>query len=226
MTAWFLEWLPWMPPLLLSGVFNLLVAYQKLHRDCRSPLFNPWRSFGVWWWVLIQLILPLLIFWSYAKIATKPTINFSLYWTAILVGFFFTLFVNANADLGFTSFSVDKVSIFLNDLAYKSVAAGQTGPLADFKQDLKQELLKNTPSLDNGLNWLKDYFSADITLKSNPEEQSELLTEVEQALAQNAPEDKASAIIPLALKVRRKDCKRMLTRFDSSESFMKKYFSR
>lgn len=226
MTAWFLEWLPWMPPLLLSGVFNILVAYQKLYRDCRSPLFNPCRSFGVWWWVLIQFTLPILIFFFYAKISTKPTIDFSLYWTAILVGFFFTIFVNANADLGFTSFSVDKISIFLNDLAYKSVAAGQTGPLADFKQDLKQELLQNKTSLDNGLNWLQDYFSEDMTLKTNPAEQRELLTEVEQALAQNTPEDKASAVIPLALKVRRKDCKRMLTRFNSSESFIKKYFSR
>lgn len=226
MKGWILEWLPWIPPLLISGILNLLVAYQKLYRDCRSPLFNPWRSFGFWWWVVVQLTLPSLIFYFFAKIPSKPAVDFSLYWTAILVGFFFTLFVNANADLGFISFSIDKIYAFLNELAYSSIAAGQTAQLADFKQDLKQELMQNPLNLDNGLNWMRDYFSEDITLKNNPTEQSKLFVKVEQTLVENKLEEKVAAAISLVMKVRRKDCKRMLTRFNSSEFFIKKYFGR
>jgi hypothetical protein len=227
MKAWILEWLPWMPPLLISGIFNLLVAYQKLYRDCRSPLFNPWRLFGVWWWVIVQLTLPGLIFFVYAKIPTKPAVDISLYCTAVSVGFFFTLLVNANADLGFTNFpiSIDKISDFLNKLAYKSIASGQTVLRANFKQDLKQALMQNQLNLDNGLNWIKDYFSEDIMLKDDPKEQRKLLTEVEQALAEDKPEEKVAAAIALVMKIRRKDCQQLLKRFGSEDS-LKKYFSR
>jgi hypothetical protein len=211
MMDWVLEWLPWVPPLFISGIFNLLVAYQKLYRDCRSPLFNPWSSFGVWWWVVVQLALPSLIFFFYAKISTKPTVDFLLYWTAVLVGSFFTLFVNANADFGFISFSIDKVYAFLNELA-------------SFKQDLKQELMQNPSTLDDGLNWIQDYFSEDIALKSNLIEQNELLEEVKQALAENKPDEKVAEVIALVMKIRRKDCKQLLSRFGSEET-LKKYFS-
>jgi hypothetical protein len=224
MMDWVLEWLPWVPPLFISGIFNLLVAYQKLYRDCRSPLFNPWSSFGVWWWVVVQLALPSLIFFFYAKISTKPTVDFLLYWTAVLVGSFFTLFVNANADFGFISFSIDKVYAFLNELAYKSIASGQTARLASFKQDLKQELMQNPSTLDDGLNWIQDYFSEDIALKSNLIEQNELLEEVKQALAENKPDEKVAEVIALVMKIRRKDCKQLLSRFGSEET-LKKYFS-
>lgn len=222
--TWIVEWLPWIPPALLSGIINLFVAYQKLYRDCRSPLFNPWRSFGVWWWVIVQLALPILVFWFHAKIPDKPAINFSLYWTAISLGFVFTLFVNANADLGFINFSIDKYYAFFNEFAYQSIGAGQAAQLANFKQDLRKVLKDNTQNLDNSLDWIKDYFSEDVSLKNNPIEQRELLQEVEQAKAKNTTEEKVAAVIALVMKIRRKDCKQMLNRFTNNETFLKKYF--
>jgi hypothetical protein len=226
MIGWILAWLPWLPPLLLSGIFNFLVAYQKLYRDCRSPLFRPWRSFGFWCWILLQITLPAIIFYFYGNISSKPPIDFSLYWTAILIGFFFTMFVNANADIGFVNFSVDKLYAFLNQIVYDLIAANQTGQLADFKRDLNQELLQNQTDLDEGLNWLRAYFDSDIGLKNEPQERTALLEEVDQALAQNIPSDKVKAAIALILKVRRKDCQRLLRRLKCSQKFLQTYFSR
>jgi hypothetical protein len=222
MIAWIVEWWPWILSVLLSGIFNLLVAYRKLYRDCRSPFFNPWCSWGFWLWVLVQMFLPGLIFYFYAKISSKPTVDFSLYWTAILVGFFFTVFVNANADLGFTSFSIDKLEIFLNKLAYDLIAAEQTGKITDFKIDLDREMLQNQIGLNEGLNWLKEYFASDIALSR--EELNKRIEEVDRALAKSTNEEKARAAIALVLWVRRKDYLRMLKRFKCSDEFIKTYF--
>lgn len=221
-TKW--EWFPYLLPILLSGIFNLFVAYRKLYRDFRSPFFNPWRSLGFWVWVSIQIGLPALLFFFYAKIAEKPKVDFSLYWTAILVGFFFTLFVNANADLGFVNFSIDKLYAFLNDWAEDMISAGQTGQLADFMTDLRRELEENLNNLDEGLQWLEDYFQSDFVLKKNPRELSRLESEVDRACQQSTASEKAKAAVSLILKVRPKDCPRACRRFGCRDPFLKDYF--
>jgi hypothetical protein len=220
---WIAQWWPWIPPILLSGIFNLLVAYQKLYRDCRSPFFNPWLSFGFWFWVMVQLGLPALVFCFYGKISSKPTVDFSLYWTAILVGFFFTVFVNADADLGFTNFPVDKIYSFLTGLAYGKIASEQTGKLANFRADLREELLQNSTYLNEGLSYLKDYFQSDFAV-NNPKEQSELIAQVARALAQSTDLEKANEAISLILRVRRKDCPQVCRRFSCSQKFLQDYF--
>jgi hypothetical protein len=220
-----LQWFPWIPPLLLSGIFNLLVAYQKLYRDFRSPFFNPWLSFGFWLWVLIQLGLPALVFCFYGKIFSKPTVDFSLYWTAIQVGFFSPIFVNADADLGFTNFPVDKFYAFFNDLADNLISAGQTGRLADFTVDLKQELQRSS-NLDEGLDWLKGYFQRDFILRKNPEYLSELVAEVERALEKPSKDEKVNAAIALIFQsvIRPKDYPKACRRFGCSQKFLQDYF--
>lgn len=220
MKAWIVEWLPWFPPIILPGLANLLVAYQKLYRDCRSPLFNPWLSWGFWLWVMIQLTLPGLIFCFYGQIPTQPSLNVSLYWTAIQVGFFFTLFVNANADLGFVNISVDKLYAFLNQLTYSLIAAGQLGRLTDLRQALTQQLTQQPAQLDSGLRWLKAYFSADFSIKQGSSEHQQLMEELERATSQTTVEAKVEAAIALVWKVRRRDTQRALKSLGCSNTFL------
>jgi hypothetical protein len=218
------EWWPYILPVLLSGIVNFFVAYQKLYRDFRSPFFNPWISFGFWFWGIIQIGLPALVFFFYGKISEKPTVDFPLYWTAILVGFFFTLFVNANADLGFINISIDKLYSSLNDWAEDMISSGQTGKLADFTTDLTRELEGKFTNLDEGLTWLKNYFQSDFVLKKNPNELSKLESEIDRAFQQSTPPDKATAAVSLILKVRPKDCPQACKRFGCSQKFLQKYF--
>lgn len=52
-------------------------------------------------------------------------------------------------------------------LAYDKIAAEQTGILAEFTADLKGQL-QQSGNLDEGLDWLKDYFQSDFVLQKDP----------------------------------------------------------
>ncbi|MFM7439888.1 MAG: hypothetical protein ACKO2V_15030, partial [Snowella sp.] len=138
--------------------------------------------------------------------------------------FFFTVFVNADADLGFTNFPVDKFYLFLTGLAYDKIAAEQTGTLAEFTADLKGQL-QQSGNLDEGLDWLKDYFQSDFVLQKDPTNLTEIVAEIERALAQSTNSEKAIAATSLILKVRRKDSRKACRRFGCSQQFLQKYFS-
>ncbi len=99
----------------LPGIFNLIVAYEKFNRKCRSPFFTPWSSSGFWLWALLQVSLPGICFWLLYGATIKSPINLSwdLVTKAITVGLGFTAFVNANIDLGFVGVAVGDVYFWL-----------------------------------------------------------------------------------------------------------------
>lgn len=122
MQSWFVEWLPVLLVALLSGVFNLIVAYAKFDRDIRSPFFRPLKSIGFWLWLLLQLAIPGIIFWMIygPTIKTIPAANpkdlpaheitIDLITKAITLGIGFTAFVNSKIDLGFAGLSLHDLS--------------------------------------------------------------------------------------------------------------------
>jgi uncharacterized membrane protein YoaT (DUF817 family) len=65
----------WIIPTILSGLINAIVAYQKLARDAKSPFFQPFKIFGFYIWLLIQIAIPSTFFWFYSKAINKPEIN-------------------------------------------------------------------------------------------------------------------------------------------------------
>jgi hypothetical protein len=223
MKAWLMDWLPFIPPLLCAGIFNVFVAYQKLYRDCRSPLFKPLHSLGFYLWVLVQFIFPALVAFWFCKINSKPTVDFSLYGNAILIGLFFTVFVNANADFGFVSFPVDKIYAYLNELANNAIADKQTGKRTEFEVDLQKQLTGSN-QLTDLLKYLRRYFSNDTSLKKELSEQADLLEEVNRALECTGELEQINSAISLIMKVRPKDCKQMLSRYGCTERFLKDYF--
>jgi hypothetical protein len=200
------EWLPWLQALLLCGVINAVVAYQKLYRDAKSPFFRPWNILGFYIWLIIQIALPATFFWFYGKVVTKPSINPEFYLSAIAVGFFFTLLANSNSDLGFVNFSIDKYYGFLNQLAYNRIAASQTGKLTQFKQALKQYLIQTPGVIDPALDYLKDYVKSDVALKLEEQTRTDYLQQIESASQQLNSAAKADLTTTIAQQVlRRRD---------------------
>jgi hypothetical protein len=207
--------------MLLCGLINAVVAYQKLYRDAKSPFFRPWRIWGFYLWLVIQMALPAAFFWFYAKVATKPETNPEFYLSAILVGFFFTVLVNSNSDLGFVNFSIDKYYGFLNQLAYNRIGAAQTGKLTHFKQVLKQHLTQNPTALEPALDYLKLYVESDLALKLEEKTRMDYLQQIQSALQQPDALAKTAATIAISQQVlRRHDYPAWLKSLNASQDLI------
>jgi hypothetical protein len=206
MMSFLSEWLPWIPLILLCGAINAIVAYQKLYRDAKSPFFQPWKIFGFYLWFLIQLALPGLFFWFYSKLSTKPAVNPELFLTSIAIGFFFTLFVNSNSDLGFVSFSIDKHYQFLNQLAYNKIADAQTGKITRFKQALTEHFVSSPNAVKPAIEYLQLYVDSDLSLKFEEETRKQYQKELEAVLQRPDPVNRAKATVGIVQKIlRRRD---------------------
>jgi hypothetical protein len=219
-----MEWIPWIIPSICAGLINLLVAYQKFYQDCRSPFFRPWRSPGFWFWVLVQLGTPAAVFWFYADLSKKPAPSPELYIKALTVGFFFTLLVNANADMGFINLPIDKWYAFLTKLAYDRIAAEQTGRWTSFENRLIEEL-ERTNQLDRGLNSLKRYIKNDLTFKNDEAGRAARLDEIDRALLKPTQTEKIDAVLAIMKKVRRDDLPSQLLEFGCEGDFLQRHFS-
>jgi hypothetical protein len=221
MMQWFLEFWPWLAIAVIPGCFNLVIAYEKLDRDCRSPFFKPWQLVSFWGWIAIQILLPGLFFWLLNNVSAKPTINPELFGKAVLSGLGFVAFVNANIDLGFQPIPLDKIYSFFTYLVYRRIAAMQTGRMAAFLSELQDALAtKNLTQIESGLQYLANYARADFALKD--EERQKMLTQIEQIRTQTVLLDQAKAITTLLIQgVRRRDYPEVLKRFGCEDVFLK-----
>lgn len=229
MQAWFVEWGAVLGVALLSGVFNLIVAYAKFDRDIRSPFFSPLKSIGFWFWLILQLSIPAIIFWVIygptIKAIPNPAtntidheINLDLITKAITLGIGLTAFINSKIDLGFAGLSLNDLSSYLTQTIYGIIARKHNLKLANFTTDLELELTQSTIQRAAGLNYLRNYFQYDFALKWNPTEQQKLLDRITQAGTD------PQAITSLILEVRSRDVFETLKRFGCQDAFLKPYF--
>ncbi|MEB3293307.1 MAG: hypothetical protein VKJ24_09095 [Synechococcales bacterium] len=222
------NWLPWIIAALFAGCLNLPVAYQKLYRDCRSPLFNPWKSLGFYFWVIMQIALPALVFWLVAREAgkvpthapEKATVELATYFWAAAIGFFFTVFVNANADLGFFNFPMDKFYAFVTKLAYDRIAAEETGRWTRFEIALLDQLKTSSATLERGLLGLRRYFINDNAYKNDESERQKRLDECDRARNETNLDQQLDAILALLIHIRRQDLRDRLRDFGCSDAFL------
>jgi hypothetical protein len=229
MQAWFVEWGAVLGVALLSGVFNLIVAYAKFNRDIRSPFFSPLKSIGFWLWLILQLSIPAIVFWIIygptIKAIPNPAtntitheVNLDLITKAITLGIGLTAFINSKIDLGFAGLSLSDVSSYLTQTIYGIIARKHSGKLAKFASDLESELARSPVKYNDGFKYLRNYFQYDFALKWNPTEQQKLLDRITQAGTD--PE----AITSLILEVRSRDITEALLRFGCRDAFLKSYF--
>ncbi len=219
-----LAWWPWILVALIPGIFNVLVAYKRLDKECQFyPFFRPYQSFGFWIWLLINLILPALTFWMLYSVATKPAINPDLVTKAIVLGLVFTALVNAYVDTGFFGVDLKQFYSFLTGLAYGPIAAGQNLRSTNFWIDFQTELSQGNQNLEEILDFLEEYLLNDVSL--TVEDKQNYQKQIAQARTVT-PRREQVKIIKSLMFIRRRDLPTVLKRFGCSDAFLHHYFGK
>jgi len=218
-------WWHWLGVALIPGGFNLLVAYGHLSRDCSYlPFLRPWKTLGVWWWALVQVMLPGVLFWLLYSLSAKPTVNPDLITKAITFGLVFTALVNAYVDTGFFGLDVKLFYTVLTDLAYKQIANTETLKTSIFWREFQKDLMQSKANLvKDCLAELESYCKTDISLKDD--QKRDYQDQIQRSRSLKKREEQVNAIQDLLKRlVRRKDLPGMLTRLGCSNSFIKQHF--
>ncbi|MDX2097321.1 MAG: hypothetical protein SFW36_06050 [Leptolyngbyaceae cyanobacterium bins.59] len=222
MNEWLKLW-PWVIVALIPGEINLMVAFKQLADDCKFlPFFEPYQSWGVWWWSLVQLASPSLLFWMMANLGSKPAIDYDLITQAIGFGIGFVTVLNSRTDTGFFTLNLKIVYARFVAVAYALIASKETRRTAAFWTDVERQLNLAT-DLSEGLDFLENYFRTDVSL--TPEEKANRQQRLVEVRQKASRPEQAEAILAL-MDVRRRDLPDVLQRFQATPELLKKYFPR
>lgn len=225
MTALLLSWLPYLCIAAIPGLFNILVAFGELAKECRFlPFFEPARSTGVWLWAVIQFSFPAVLFWFTASLFTRPDIDAALFVQALGFGFGFVAILNARTDIASVSLNIKGIYAFFVGLAYQQIAANQTRQAAIFWTEVGQELSSYLQAIPQGLKYLENYFESDISLPID--QKARYRERLDIARNQSTDDKKVEAVVGLMKDIRRKDLSFTLKQFGFPDGFIKRYFKR
>ncbi len=219
-----LDWLPYIGTAAIPGLFNIFVAFEELNKQCQFlPFFEPRKSSGFWLWAVIQFLLPSVLFWFTASLSSQAAINPRLLAEAIGFGLGFLALLNARTEIGdFPPVDIKAIYALCVRFAFWQISSSQTRRAADFWTDFERELNQESDKINKGLNYLKNYFTFDLSLTQ--QEEQAYKEELDRARTNTQPEEQAKAIRSLMAGVRRQDLPKVLPRFNCSDDFLKKYF--
>lgn len=222
-----INWLPWIAIALIPGLLNALVASEELIERCRIfPFFQPYKTPGVWLWVLIQLSFPAGLFWSIASFSTKPTLTPILVAEALGFGVGFTALLNATISIGARSYSIKPIYDRFVQIAYNLIRDSKQGDRAlKFWGELEDSLLQCSDiDLLEGLGYLEDYFAVEASFSLKPDtEIEEILTKIRTEPTRDV---RAKLIKSLIQQVRRGKLFTILQQFPCNEELLRKNFSK
>jgi hypothetical protein len=219
---WFRDWLPWIAISLIPGFFNLAVALRELAERCKFlPFFEPFKNLGVWLWAVVQFSFPIALFWITAYLPARPSIDVKLVSWAIAFGLGFVALLNARTEIGSRTYHLKSLYAFFVGIAYDLIADSQTRRAADFWTDVEDSLTLCI-ELNEGLDFLENYFASDVSL--TPQETEGYRERVEQARISTTDAQQVKAIKTLIKEVRRRDLPYVLLRFECSTDLINKYF--
>jgi hypothetical protein len=222
---------------LLSGGFNVIIAYQDLADRCRFiPFFAPHKLLGFWIWVLIQGLVPVMPFWLIFNLTAQPNINPQLVVKAALFGLGFPILCNAEIPLGGQKYSLKSGYSFLVKIAFNLILRSNQRERAiqfwdELEASLKKGLENNRLYLRSGLKALENHFMPSTEVfGESADARNKTLKEIYERLDKINQESnllqKAKAIKRLLQKVEHQDLILILRQFHCDEELLKKYFPR
>jgi hypothetical protein len=221
---WVRDWLPWIVVAVIPGVFNLAVALRELAERCKFlPFFEPYKNPGVWLWAIVQFTFPIALFWVTTFLPTRPNIDLKLVSWAVAFGLGFVTLLNARTEIGSRTYHLKSLYAFVVSIAYDMIAESQTRQAADFWTDV-EDALTDCPDLNEGLDFLENYFASDVSLTA--QEAESYRERLEQARTKAIGIEQAKATKTLIKEVRRRDLPYVLIRFNCTTAVLNKYFSR
>lgn len=221
------EWGLYILIAIVPGIVNIIAAWQKLNQQSRFlPFFKPHKSLGFWLWLFLQFLTPILLFWWISNLISKPKVDITLLFEAIGLGIGFVAILNASTEIGTLPFTLKPVYDFFVGIAYDLIATKQTRRTADFWNDVEIELNQSNIDLNLGFNYLKNYFSSDISLRRKPEELEKKLEQLNKAQNKTPRLEQVKDTMTLIEEnVRRNDLPEVLVKFNCSQQLIDKYFT-
>ena len=221
-----LDWLLIGLASLIAGIFNLSVALKQFRELSKGLIFfQPWRSVGFYVWVLVQMLLPAIVFllWVTEFFEVQPQLEFMLFLKAVGVGVGFTAFLNARTETGFLTIDIQSIYKNLSSFGFELIARQETLRTSRFRVSLEKELQHSYITLEEGLRNLRAYFQADLSLKLSERvtERQQLLDDIDRALKSDQSSEKIKVSIRLLLDdVRQNDVMPLLKRFCCNDGFL------
>jgi|GEM_PF-1343200 hypothetical protein len=220
--SWLIDWLPWILVAMIPGAFNLTVALGELEERCKFlPFFEPYKNPGVWLWAIVQFSFPVSLFWVTVYLPDRPPITLKLISWAIASGLGFVTLLNARTEIGARTYHFKSLYAYFVGIAYEIIADSQTRHAADFWTDV-EDALAICPDLDEGLDFLENYFTSDVSL--TVQEADSYRDRLAQARTKTSSDEQAKITKTLIKEVRRQDLAYVLRRFECSTSLIDKYF--
>lgn len=155
---------------LIPGVINLIAASQELGQRCRSLVFfQPLRSPGVYFWALLQVLAPSVLFWYTFKLEPSQPLTLALLQKllpeAFTLGVGFVAILNSTTDVGPIPIKIKPIYSFFVGIAYDQIANRQTRNTAYFWRQIEVDLAASAADkIEAGLAYLENYFIVDISL--------------------------------------------------------------
>lgn len=223
------QWVSYLLITSIPGVINLIAASQELGKKCRSLVFfQPLQSPGVYFWALLQLLAPSVLFWYMFELDPQVPITRELLPELLSeasgLGVGFVALLNATTEVGSIPIKIKPIYNFFVEMAYDQIAKKQTRYAASFWRQVEVELATfQTEQIADGLAYLEDYFNVDISLD---DEETELYKKkIKKVREQSEQVEQIRLLKSLLLKeVRRADLANVLQEFGFTENRVQQLF--
>ncbi|NEO86127.1 MAG: hypothetical protein F6J87_18005 [Spirulina sp. SIO3F2] len=203
------QWLGYLLIAAIPGMINLIAASQELGKQCRALVFfQPLRSPGVYFWVVLQLLAPSILFWYMFELDPTKSLTLEslpeLLSEAFLLGVGFVAILNSTTEVGSIPIKIKPIYSFFVEIAYDQIAKQQTRHTAYFWRQVEVDL-ETYPAeqIVAGLAYLEDYFIVDISL--DEEETESYRGKLEKARQNEESKAQIKLIKDLLKDVRRAD---------------------
>ncbi len=214
---------------IFPGVIHFYNAWQKFKQKCRYYIFfQPLKTFLFWVWLLIQILVPALIYW-WIFITTceqKPNINLNFVFKVVIYGICFSsLFTNIER-MALIPVNLSIVVDWVDNLLKDDLLSQERVKTANFWSNLEKQM-KNLEldNLSSGINYLKRHYFDQGFFNENLKEYQYFqnqLEEISQDLEKNTQCEK---LISICLKevIPRQDLPDVLKQFNLPDEFINIY---
>ncbi len=215
---------------IITGIINAWNAWQKLKQKCRYYIFfQPLKTFLFWVWLLIQILVPALIYWwiFITTCVEKPNINLNFFFKVVIYGICFSsLFTNIE-KMALIPVNLSILVDWIDNLLQDKLRSKGRVKTANFWSDLETELKQlDLEHLSSKINHLKKHYFSEEFFNGNVIEYQSFQNKLQEISDNKDKDTQCEKLISVCLKkmIPRQDLLEVLKQFKPSDEFMNKYY--
>lgn len=213
---------------IIPGIINAYNAWQKFKQKCRYYIFfQPLKTFLFWVWLLIQILVPALIYWwiFITTCVDKPNINLNFFFKVFIYGICFSsLFTNIE-KMALIPVNLSILVDWINNLLEDDLRSKERVKTANFWSNLEKGLQKLKPrDLSEGLDYLKNHYFVPPLYEK--EECTKLQNRLSEVLQERDRKSKCERLVDKCFKgiIPRQDLPEVLEKFNFAPELINKCF--